>query len=67
MGLVAARLDMLQRLEDRCLAKNYRRERREAQLVCQEAYSTAPKVVSSVGLNSGLDISSLPPDWLEGI
>lgn len=59
MGFVTACLDMLKRLEDWCLAKNYRRERRDAQLMCQEAYYAAPKVASSVGPG----ISSLPYDW----
>lgn len=67
MSFVTACLDMLQRLEDRCLAKNYGRE---AQLMCQEADYTAQKVASSVGLSSGPGISSLPQlavgDWNQG-
>lgn len=66
MGFVTARLDMLQRLEDWCLAKNYRRETREAQLMSGGLLHST-KSFSSAGLNSGLSISSLSPDWLEGI
>lgn len=56
MSFVTACLDMLQRLEDRCLAENYRKE----VVMCQKAHYTAQKVISSVGLISGPGISFLP-------
>lgn len=57
VSFITACLDMLQRLEDWCLAKNYGKE---AQFMCQKAYYIAQKVISSVGLSSGPGISSLP-------